>query len=72
MMPSSSPSDIELRASYFQEFLLERQRIAEHKRLESERAAAPVSWENALLTWVQDHRPTWKKSRSRKSELTPA
>ncbi len=67
-MPSDSKSDIELRASYYQEFLLERKKIAEHKWLESERQKCDIGWEAALLGWVQDHRSTWKKARARKSE----
>lgn len=67
-MASDSKSDIELRASYFQEFLAERMKIGEHKWLESERQQRDIGWEAALMGWVQDHRSTWKKTRSRKSE----
>ena len=67
-MPSDSKSDIELRASYFQEFLLERTKIGEHKWLESERQQRDIGWEQALTSWVRDQRSAWKKSRSRKSE----
>jgi hypothetical protein len=67
-MPSDAPSDIELRASYYQEFLLERQKIEEYKWFESERQHRDIGWESALIGWVSDHRSAWKKSRSRKSE----
>ena len=67
-MPSDAPSDIELRAAYFQEFLLEREKIAEHKWLESERDGRDIGWEAALLNWVNHHRSTWKKSRVKRNE----
>ncbi len=67
-MASDSKPDIELRASYFQEFLLERMKIGEHKWLQSERQQRDIGWESALTSWVAEHRATWKKLRSRKAE----
>lgn len=67
-MPSDAPSDIELRASYYQEFLLEREKIAEHKWLESEQKGHDIGWEAALIAWVNDHRSAWKKSRARRGD----
>ena len=47
---------------------VEREKIAEHKWLESEREGRDIGWEAALLNWVNDHRSAWKKSRAKRSE----
>lgn len=67
-MPSDAQSDIELRAAYFQEFLLERGKIEEHKWIESEQQQQDVGWEAALVSWVNEQRSLWKKSRTKRGE----
>lgn len=67
-MPKEAPSDIEFRASYYQEFLAERQKIIDHKWNASEQAQHDIGWETALVGWVNNHRSNWKKSRTRRSD----
>lgn len=67
-MPSDAPSDIDIRASYYQEFLLERLKIGDYKWLESEKHHRDIGWEAALVGWVADHRSGWKKARPKRSE----
>lgn len=67
-MSSDAPSDIELRPSYFQEFLLERGMIEEHKWIESEKQHRDIGWEAALVSWVTEARSAWKKARGKRVE----
>ena len=47
--------------SLYQEFLAERDEIMRHKWLLSETAGSDVGFNTALLDWVLNCRPEWKK-----------
>lgn len=67
-MPSDANAELELRASYFQDFLVERIKIGDHKWIESEKAGHDIGWEKALVTWVMHHRSAWKRTRARRAD----
>ena len=55
--------DISHRSPVYRELMAERQKILEHKWLESEKAGQDIGYEKALFSWVRHHRTHWLKRR---------
>jgi len=53
-------------SSLYREFNAERDEILRHKWLESEKAGHDIGFEKALISWVINHRSSWRRTRQRK------
>ena len=51
-------------SALYQEFLAEREEILRHKWIESEKKGEDIGFERALLSWVKNHRTSWKIERN--------
>ena len=51
------------RSSLYREFQAEREEILRHKWIESEKAGNDIGFEKALISWVMNHRPAWRRMR---------
>jgi len=51
------------RSSLYQEYMAEREKILEHKWLESEKEGTDIGFERALFSWVRHHRNGWLRHR---------
>ena len=49
--------------SLYKEFQAEREEILKHKWIESEKAGYDIGFDHALVDWIVNHRPSWRKSR---------
>ncbi|MEI6078153.1 MAG: DUF4032 domain-containing protein [Verrucomicrobiota bacterium] len=55
--------DLNNRSALHREFHAEREEILRHKWLESEKAGNDIGFEKALMSWVINHRPAWRRMR---------
>jgi len=51
-------------STLYQEFLAEREEILRHKWIESEKRGEDIGFDRALLSWVKNHRTSWKIDRN--------
>ena len=56
-------TDLVKNLSLYKEFQAEREEILKHKWIESEKAGYDVGFDQALVDWIVNHRPSWRKSR---------
>lgn len=67
MPQNAQPADDDLpsrAASYYRDFVAEREEVLRHKWFMSERAGHDVGLEAALLSWVDNHHAPWRRQRS--------
>jgi hypothetical protein len=55
--------DLVKNLSLYKEFQAERDEILKHKWIESEKAGQDVGFDQALVDWIVNHRPSWRRSR---------
>ncbi|MDA7536511.1 DUF4032 domain-containing protein [bacterium] len=60
---TSRNTDLVKNLSLYKEFQAEREEILKHKWIESEKAGYDVGFDQALVDWIVNHRPSWRKSR---------
>ena len=60
---ASRNTDLVKNLSLYKEFQAEREEILKHKWIESEKAGYDVGFDQALVDWIVNHRPSWRKSR---------
>ena len=51
------------KSSLYREFQAEREEILKHKWIESEKAGSDVGFEEALMSWIVNHRSKWREAR---------
>jgi len=61
--------DLSARSTLYREFHAERDEILRHKWLESEKAGYDIGFEQALISWVMNHRPAWRRMRQQPEGL---
>lgn len=49
--------------SLYKEFQAERDEVLKHKWIESEKAGYDIGFDQALVDWIVNYRPSWRKSR---------
>jgi hypothetical protein len=49
--------------SLYTEFQAEREEVLKHKWIESEKLGRDIGFDQALVDWIVNHRPSWRKSR---------
>jgi len=63
MNDSSKKAELVKNLSLYKEFQAEREEILRHKWIESEKAGYDIGFDKALVDWMVNHRPAWRKSR---------
>ncbi len=54
--------DFVKRSRLYREFLAEKDEIARHRWLESEKQGRDIGYERALMQWVRKHRDLWRQA----------
>ncbi|MDA0749532.1 MAG: hypothetical protein O2964_02340 [Verrucomicrobia bacterium] len=49
--------------SLYKEFQAEREEVLKHKWIESEKLGRDIGFDQALVDWIVNYRPSWRKSR---------
>ncbi len=49
--------------SLYKEFQAEREEVLKHKWTESEKLGRDIGFDQALVDWIVNYRPSWRKSR---------
>ena len=49
--------------SLYKEFQAEREEVLKHKWIESEKLGRDIGFDQALVDWIVNYRPSWRNSR---------